>query len=708
MNDNRVLKRALKLISVIAFVLFLIPILNVNAIETSSSTSYIKNLALSSKITTSDSTVGDVSQLIDRNTSKDVKFNLKDDNKNNPLYIQFDLGKEFNINRVVMVERRKVIREFEVLISKDGKDWKRVGSELRDMSNKEYYNITSAFSKSYPMFTFDAEMARYVKIKFKQVDDKAFNICEIFITGPSNEFGEIPITPPSPESDVIFKTDFRKTKISKSPDMFSNNKGKGQIVTVETNPLNRFKAVKMLIDNGVGTVSTGASFNNHKGNLVADFRLTPMTTQGMKNIYLMNADMYPIKLLSFDTSGNIVIADKTFKYEEAKAYSLQFVMDTNTGKMDFYMDNNISLSNIDIPIGDSISSFKWADGISGFLVDISSDGDYNAQLYLDSFMIYKGSNIKKLEELLSEVELKDLRLRESLKNAVVLGILKSKALSKNININIDIDKEVVPIIKDGRTLVPVRFISESLGSNVDWNDKTETATINLNGKIVKVAIGQKKIVVDGIEQAIDVPAEVINDRTFLPLRALVEGLGKKVFWDDRGIIIIDDDVSYFDSTVLTVLFNELWGISYFQNEDGKFIKAISEENDKKGIKIVNSYLNGTINIDTEKIYDNDTGTYLLCSEPGNIVLELENEASIKSLGIQWRHDSNATKSNAYKFEIEYSNDNKNWTKVLSDISPYMTNEMALCDVGNFSAKYIKINILNIARITEVSIFDTSK
>ena len=97
----------------------------------------------------------------------------------------------------------------------------------------------------------------------------------------------------------------------------------------------------------------------------------------------------------------------------------------------------------------------------------------------------------------------------------------------------------------------MRFISESFGAQVDWNEEELKATATLDGKTIEFTIGSNQMVVDGVAQTIDTIAEQTNDRTMLPLRALVEALGKNVLWDERGLIIITNPdcllyTSFFD------------------------------------------------------------------------------------------------------------------------------------------------------------------
>ena len=95
-------------------------------------------------------------------------------------------------------------------------------------------------------------------------------------------------------------------------------------------------------------------------------------------------------------------------------------------------------------------------------------------------------------------------------------------------------------IKDGRTMVPVRFISEALGLKVDWDQATRTVTVDEGAKAMKLTIGSKKIVrADGKETAIDVPAMIKGGRTMVPIRAIGELSGAKVDWNaaNREVII---------------------------------------------------------------------------------------------------------------------------------------------------------------------------
>ena len=93
-----------------------------------------------------------------------------------------------------------------------------------------------------------------------------------------------------------------------------------------------------------------------------------------------------------------------------------------------------------------------------------------------------------------------------------------------------------PVIKNNRTLLPVRALIESLGGTVQWDPKTRSVTINLNGNTIVLTIGKNTALVNGIKTKIDpknpkVTPVIINGRTYLPLRFIAENLNCVIDWN---------------------------------------------------------------------------------------------------------------------------------------------------------------------------------
>ncbi len=100
------------------------------------------------------------------------------------------------------------------------------------------------------------------------------------------------------------------------------------------------------------------------------------------------------------------------------------------------------------------------------------------------------------------------------------------------------NRSVVPLVRQDRTLVPVRVIAESLGGTVTWDEATQTVGIVLGDRTVSLQIDRAEMTVNGGTVTLDVPAQVISDRTMLPLRAVAESLGMTVYWDEAGSLIV--------------------------------------------------------------------------------------------------------------------------------------------------------------------------
>lgn len=93
-----------------------------------------------------------------------------------------------------------------------------------------------------------------------------------------------------------------------------------------------------------------------------------------------------------------------------------------------------------------------------------------------------------------------------------------------------IETDTPPTVVDGRTLVPVRAIFEALGATVEWDGTTNTATGTKDGVVVSIQINNTTAYVNGAAKLLDVPAQLINNRTMVPARFISEALGCEVTW----------------------------------------------------------------------------------------------------------------------------------------------------------------------------------
>ena len=128
-------------------------------------------------------------------------------------------------------------------------------------------------------------------------------------------------------------------------------------------------------------------------------------------------------------------------------------------------------------------------------------------------------------------------LNPTTKNVIVLSINKLEARRDGKSFVLD----AKPFIKPGanRTLVPVRFISEGLGAKVEWLANSRQVKITDKDVTILLTIGSKTVLVNGRQTELDCPAEIVNARTFAPVRFISETLGAAVNWDKSGVITIE-------------------------------------------------------------------------------------------------------------------------------------------------------------------------
>ncbi len=97
--------------------------------------------------------------------------------------------------------------------------------------------------------------------------------------------------------------------------------------------------------------------------------------------------------------------------------------------------------------------------------------------------------------------------------------------------------DTAPAIREGRTILPIRYVAEQIGADVEWDDVCSQVTIKLGTRTIVLWINNGKAQVNSVEMAIDpgnpavTPIIVPPGRTMLPLRFITENLGCQVDWN---------------------------------------------------------------------------------------------------------------------------------------------------------------------------------
>ena len=102
------------------------------------------------------------------------------------------------------------------------------------------------------------------------------------------------------------------------------------------------------------------------------------------------------------------------------------------------------------------------------------------------------------------------------------------------------DPEALPQIMNDRTMLAARAFYEKIGAKVDWNGKDKSVTVTKDNDKIVLTIGSNKALVNGKEVALDSPATIIKDKTYIPVRFVSEAFGYKVKYDaNEGMPIVD-------------------------------------------------------------------------------------------------------------------------------------------------------------------------
>lgn len=125
----------------------------------------------------------------------------------------------------------------------------------------------------------------------------------------------------------------------------------------------------------------------------------------------------------------------------------------------------------------------------------------------------------------------------------VVGVCAEEYVTVTLNgkpIEFDVPAQII----NDRTMVPMRKIFESLGAEVNWIEEQEGIVAAKGGRLIVLKIGSNIMLLADIEQnlntriSLDVPPMLVNDRTLVPVRAVSEGLGVQVDWDEESQTVI--------------------------------------------------------------------------------------------------------------------------------------------------------------------------
>lgn len=146
--------------------------------------------------------------------------------------------------------------------------------------------------------------------------------------------------------------------------------------------------------------------------------------------------------------------------------------------------------------------------------------------------------------------------------------------------------DVQPTLEEGRVLIPLRAVSEAFHARVDWDNTEQLITIYSINHTIEVTVGKSMARVDGHPVVLDVSAKVVNGRTLVPLRFISEIMGMSVDWDNKtntvkvkSKYIIDESERYIIDSDTGTLYSVSPDKEFLQIAEG--IKLVTKNGDTK-------------------------------------------------------------------------------------------------------------------------------
>ena len=213
----------------------------------------------------------------------------------------------------------------------------------------------------------------------------------------------------------------------------------------------------------------------------------------------------------------------------------------------------------------------------------------------------------------------------------VTWVNPSIAHANDISVEIDgtmvVFGDVTPVTVDGRILVPIREVFEAIGFNIIWHDIAQTAVLSDGTNEISITIGRTVFVTNGQSFFLDVPAQLINGRTMIPLRAPLESVGHTLGWNaatqtvlvTTAPVVIADNLNdenytdYIDGLTTSMLIPEQDSEEENEQENEFLYDGVASEEELRVLIAEAAGQTVTVYLATDITLDGDRGSLVIPS-----------------------------------------------------------------------------------------------
>jgi len=188
---------------------------------------------------------------------------------------------------------------------------------------------------------------------------------------------------------------------------------------------------------------------------------------------------------------------------------------------DLLIEIMLTLEDVSMNVQNVIETFADENGINVDDLDVPEITEEDLEAYMDMAF---------LNELFMAAQ--PFRV-----TTVTMGINDPTAMIEFADMTEYIELDQPPVIQNSRTLVPLRFIGEALGADIQWNEEERSVTYTTIDAQLVLVIDDRRANVNGVLKEMDVAPTIINGRTMVPVRFVSEELGFNVSWDGENQIV---------------------------------------------------------------------------------------------------------------------------------------------------------------------------
>ncbi len=276
---------------------------------------------------------------------------------------------------------------------------------------------------------------------------------------------------------------------------------------------------------------TAAEYKENVQKVIDIFAPHGITVSSVGTPYNLNDDLF-LDTLNKEFAGKIT--------------SVMYGKDANKVADSYMLNNRVNVeSGTGIPSFDTLKTSYQSNAVAknyNYMVIQSHPGSYTD----DAKMAELAASIEYLKEqgciFMTATEYVNycIAANEAAAQKKVIEVIDETAVGGRIRVvydgkDIDFEKydSVYPVIENGRTLIPIRALSETIGASVGWEDETQKITITEGETEIVMFLDNPNATVNGETVVLDVAPATRSDRTMVPLRFASESLGLEVKWTQK-------------------------------------------------------------------------------------------------------------------------------------------------------------------------------